>query len=98
MTNLYRSLNVLTQCCEVMVKRLTQSGLSCTKSSTMSDLSQHVSSLVTVVHVCLACPRHVDLSELLKLTLSHLFDCHGQSDNVKMLCANITSSLHGHGL
>jgi len=70
------------------------------KPSAMSDMSRHVNHLVTVARVCLTCQRNIDLSELLKTILSHLFHCHGQSEDVKTFCAEITSSklLHCRGM
>jgi len=83
---------VMMQCCQLIVKRLTESTPSCMKLSTTSDMSQHINHLLTVARICLACQRNIDLSELLKTVLSHLFQCHGETEVVKTFCAEITSS------
>ena len=93
-------LMLMGQCCQVIIKQLAESPPSCMKSPAASDMTRHVRCLTTIARVCLTCQQNVDLSHLLEHILSHLFRCHGQLEDVKIFCAEITSSrlLHCRGM
>ena len=93
-------LMLMGQCCQVIIKQLAESPPSCMKSPAASDMTRHVRCLTTIARVCLTCQRNFDLSHLLERILSHLFRCHGQLEDVKIFCAEITSSrlLHCRGM